>query len=563
MSSSSKQIIDNEAIRTFPYAFDVSLTGNIKVVLDGQISYGGFGKTYLGRFYNRKAGNLENPDNIYTQVVVKEFFIHNECKRKDDNTVIFPDDDRSRAYLTKFQNESKTLCSLDNSKIVKVHHCFDANNTSYFVMERIKGVPLSELIRQKGCMEFTKAIQLMLAVCEALEYVHSKNILHLDIKPSNILVDQNGNIVLIDFGLCRQTESGTADLTRSEVAKSKGYYPKELEITRDIDGQLIKVDSSADIYSLSATLYYILSGIHPQGWSEIKEKGLLLPKYVDARIKVILQKAMRIEREERISAVNEFVELCKEAIEMPEDRKIKPEQTIFPLKNNDISQLKYSYYYIALSNDTKLKQKAKEYQKKTVEKVPESVKAVDGFETVDTKEFNKGNDPLIEPEQGKQTNGDKKQTDIIIVTPWRKHIKILLAIVIGCCFAIFHYWFFIRDVNTVTPAIEITKKTVSSQDTYSSSEAPKAVEELNKLFNDYEEGRVSKDEILGKFTPDAYYLITENGAAVGAPDDPNHQIKQLFEHSFYIRMDKEYRVAEVYFKEGTDLIESMDIEKYK
>ena len=332
--------IIEDSIKNFPYVFPVELTNGNKLELTGVIGGGGFSNTYQGKYYDRKDSNLSSGKDLYTEVIVKEFFIRYECKRINDNEISPFDKNKFSKYRDKFQAESEILKMLNHPYIVDVFSKFDANGTSYYVMKKIDGLTLNEYVANHGCMYLGKALKILTTAMDALRYVHNSNFLHLDIKPDNMITTETGSsfkTYLIDFGLCKSLNSDThkADLSGSNQAGSPGYSPQELSVTRDKSNKLIKLDAAADIYSLGATLYFLLTGNHPEEWGVLSTNGLVYPAYADPRGELILKKAMQVLRENRPQNLEQFVALCNEALKQPLPEGYDISAPIFKPKNID------------------------------------------------------------------------------------------------------------------------------------------------------------------------------------------------------------------------------------
>lgn len=348
------KLIEKDSIRNFPYEFPKSLTNGNKLILTGVIGGGGFSNTYQGNYYDRKDSNLSSGEKIYTEVIVKEFFIRNECNRKNDNEIEPLDLNKFNKYREKFKEESKTLSKLNHPYVIKVYSSFDANGTSYYVMKKIEGLTLNEYVARHGCMNLKDALRILQTAFEALKYVHDSKFLHLDIKPDNLITSETGflfNTYLIDFGLCKSIKDDTlkAKLSGSRQAGSPGYSPFELSITRDKDGKLIELDTATDIYSLGATLYFLLTGLHSEEWSTLSISGLFYPAYADPRGELILKNAMQIKPENRIQNVDQFVMLCQEALKQPLSSDYD-ENAHIPMPN-DKGEASPNAKYIKLSED--------------------------------------------------------------------------------------------------------------------------------------------------------------------------------------------------------------------
>ena len=155
------------------------------------------------------------------------------------------------------------LLKLDHPNIVKVLVVGTHNNTPYIVMDYIEGSDLEEVIKRNGRLPVDKALNIFKQILSALSYVHSKGIIHRDIKPKNILIDKNGSVKLTDFGIAKTLYSNVKTSTGSYLGAPAYSSPEQM------DGR--KVDSRSDIYSLGITLYEMLAGKGPYSSSSIEQ----------------------------------------------------------------------------------------------------------------------------------------------------------------------------------------------------------------------------------------------------------------------------------------------------
>ena len=216
--------------------------------LESVLGRGGFGITYLA-----------TDTNLHTKVAIKEYLPGEISTRVLDSQVVPRDDEDRGLYnwgLTRFLEEARILAQFKHSNIVKVLTVFEANNTAYMVMEYERGAELASFLKNPLYRREDWLIQLFSQILDGLGEVHKKNIIHRDIKPANIFIRNDGTPVLLDFGSARQAVSGsTKNLTR---VMTKGYAPYE-----QIDEMGGKQGPWTDIYSIGATLYYIVSGSLP------------------------------------------------------------------------------------------------------------------------------------------------------------------------------------------------------------------------------------------------------------------------------------------------------------
>ena len=231
---------------------DAMLSGRYKIVR--YISSGGFANTY------------EAIDTrLEKRVAIKELFIDGVCNRADeDGTVavgVVTNEPMFKAQKDKFKKEALRLSGCSHPNIVRVYDVFEENNTIYYAMDFIEGKSLATFNRP---MPEAKVQKYLMQILDALEYIHSRSILHLDLKPANIMIDGNDNVVLIDFGASKIVdENGDFKSTTSQMAYTPGYAP--LEQTSGAS----KVGSYSDIYALGATLFNLFTGKTPPMIDEI------------------------------------------------------------------------------------------------------------------------------------------------------------------------------------------------------------------------------------------------------------------------------------------------------
>lgn len=232
------------------------------------------------------------------------------CREEDTNQVYYISSDRNFVdnFKNKFIKEAQTISSLNHRNIIRIHDTFEENGTAYYAMEYIDGCSISDILKQQGKLQEDVAIQYIKEVAEALNYIHSKHINHLDIKPSNIMVRQVDNsVVLIDFGVAKQydllTDEGT---TSTPVGVSHGYSPLE----QYSDGGVQNFSQQSDIYALGATLYTMVVGEKPPHAVSISQNGSpTIPNTISPNIRNAITAAMKLKRSERPQSVSSFVNI--------------------------------------------------------------------------------------------------------------------------------------------------------------------------------------------------------------------------------------------------------------
>lgn len=227
--------------------------GNVllgKYIVGRIMGKGGFGVTYLA--YDVSANR---------KVAIKEFFPYGVALRTTGTTTVsVASMDNAEAFklgAEKFYNEAKLVSKFNgNPNIVGVYEFFYENDTVYFVMEYLKGCTLKEYIQKNGPLSAGQALFVTQNVANALMAAHSSNVLHRDISPDNIIICDNGDVKLIDFGAARQV---VAEHSQSfSVILKPGFAPLEQYQKKGNQGPW------TDIYSLGATAYYSLTEDIPE-----------------------------------------------------------------------------------------------------------------------------------------------------------------------------------------------------------------------------------------------------------------------------------------------------------
>ena len=271
-----------------------------KYRIDSYLSSGGFGNTYV-------ATNLKFEE----QVAIKEFFMRGISQRDGDSVSVSVSNETNVTQffgqMEKFRKEARRLRRLRNEHIVAVHDLFDENETAYYEMDLIKGESLSERLRRTGqALEESEVMTILEQVLDALAVVHAQGLYHLDLKPANIMIDQNGCALLIDFGASKQlsTGEGYSVSTSSALAYTPGYAPLE-----QIDQNIKCFGPWTDIYALGATLYKLLTNLTPPPPSELisSRSALNFPMPVSPRLQQLITWMMKPAYEERPQSVAEVM----------------------------------------------------------------------------------------------------------------------------------------------------------------------------------------------------------------------------------------------------------------
>ncbi len=158
--------------------------------------------------------------------------------------------------LARFKREATTIAQLRHRNIMVIHAYGEYDGYSYIVMEYVSGGTLSDYLQDEP-MSWVKAINLILPIANALHYAHQKNLIHRDVKPSNILMPQPDWPLLADFGLVKITTIGKPSITdKGVIVGSPAYAPPEQIGSKPLDGR-------ADIYTLGIILFQLVTGRLP------------------------------------------------------------------------------------------------------------------------------------------------------------------------------------------------------------------------------------------------------------------------------------------------------------
>ncbi len=201
-------------------------------------------------------------------------------------------------FAERFTREARALAKLAHPNIIGVHDFGQVADRPYLLMEYVDGVTLREMIESKTLTP-EKALAMVPAICDALQFAHEAGIVHRDIKPENILIDRRGRVRIADFGLARlilrSPQDWTLTGTRQVVGTPHYMAPEQLKSSPTIDHR-------ADIYSLGVVLYEMLTGNLPLGRFELPSHRLK----VDVRLDDVVLRTLQQEPERRYQHASEI-----------------------------------------------------------------------------------------------------------------------------------------------------------------------------------------------------------------------------------------------------------------
>ena len=295
-------------------------------VIENVLGKGGFGVTYKVKA-SVPYGNIK----IDAFFAVKEFF-PDICSREADNaTIKVPETKRQEIADGKYDfiNEGKKLqevCRLNNN-IVNVNEVFEANGTAYYVLEYLEGGDLRKMVKANGKpLTEQQMLDVMSPIGQALQCLHDNRMLHLDIKPDNIVMRRNSNgivePVLIDFGIAVHFKNdGTPTSKTPSQGISPGYSPIEQY------SQVKRFDPRLDVYAYCATCLYLLTGKDPIEAIDMPNDFVknALPAGISTNVATAIEQGMAANKNNRTGTISEVMTLLTSKKVAPEMLPEKPQ----------------------------------------------------------------------------------------------------------------------------------------------------------------------------------------------------------------------------------------------
>lgn len=299
--------------------------------VDGYLASGGFGNTYV-------ATNIQFGE----RYAIKEFFLKGVTERDENTTTISVSNQENAATFEaqrdKFKKEAVRLRKLSSPHIVCVHDLFEENGTAYYVMDFVDGENLRDYLKKIGHpLDEATVWQVFDQVLDALEVVHSHGLFHLDLKPANLMMDQQGGVRLIDFGASKQMKAGSGATTSTAVSYTNGYAPRE-----QMEQALDKFGPWTDFYALGAMLYFLLTDQKPPLPSDIdddmtddKHEALAMPDSISDRLRRMVLWLMATDRRKRPQSVADIRSVLNQKAEEKPADPAKGEESDDPAANGE------------------------------------------------------------------------------------------------------------------------------------------------------------------------------------------------------------------------------------
>jgi eukaryotic-like serine/threonine-protein kinase len=251
----AKVITRNQSIRLIKEA---GPEGIKKFEIPGYVILAKIGKGSMGIVYKAKQTSVD-------RVVAVKVLLDALAKNKE--------------FIKRFEREAKIAAKLSHNNIVNAIDAGQVDGHHFFVMEYVEGATIKDELDQKKVFDEKVAIRVILAVAEALKHAHQRGLIHRDIKPENIILCRDGNVKLADLGLARLTADEKWAMAEAGMAIGTPYYISPEQVRGQVD-----VDIRADIYSLGATLYHMVTGKVPYSG---ETPGEVMKKHVDKNVVLV------------------------------------------------------------------------------------------------------------------------------------------------------------------------------------------------------------------------------------------------------------------------------------
>src|SRR5215212_6606180 len=157
-------------------------------------------------------------------------------------------------FVERFRREASSAAGLQHPNIVGIFDRGEWDSTYYIAMELIRGRTLKDVIRERGPAPPEAAVDVVLQILRAARYAHQRGIVHRDIKPQNVMIDEEGRVKVTDFGIAR---AGASDMTETGSVMGTAQYLSPEQ------AQGRPVDARSDLYSIGVVLYELLCGVPP------------------------------------------------------------------------------------------------------------------------------------------------------------------------------------------------------------------------------------------------------------------------------------------------------------
>jgi len=225
--------------------------------------------------------------------------------------VLPPQLSRDEEFAKRFEVEAKAISLMEHQNIVSIYEYGEEDGYRFIAMQFVDGMDLGAYINETRVITVPEIIDFAKQICRGLRYAHSRNIIHRDIKPQNVLLDKNKNIHISDFGIAKMCSISNITMTGSAVGTPEYMSPEQ--------AQGKKLDAQTDIYSLGILMYEMLTRKPPftannsmaVAYKQVHEQPLppsVKRKDTPKRLELIILKALKKEKHDRYESVEELLE---------------------------------------------------------------------------------------------------------------------------------------------------------------------------------------------------------------------------------------------------------------
>ncbi|MEG2484156.1 MAG: Stk1 family PASTA domain-containing Ser/Thr kinase [Clostridia bacterium] len=225
-------------------------------------------------------------------------------------------------FVKRFRDEAQSAGSLSHPNIVSVYDVGKEGNVNFIIMELVDGKTLKEYIKEKGCLQYTKALKIAMQIASALEEAHAHHIIHRDIKPHNIMLTKDLMVKVTDFGIAKITTNATMTNTATTLGSVHYFSPEHAK-----GGY---TDEKSDIYSLGVVMYEMLTGVLPfdaespvaialKHIQEMPVEPVVLKPELPSAVNSIVMKALEKNTAKRYSSASELIKDIYSAIKYPDE----------------------------------------------------------------------------------------------------------------------------------------------------------------------------------------------------------------------------------------------------
>ncbi|MEO8295735.1 MAG: serine/threonine-protein kinase, partial [Gemmatimonadota bacterium] len=256
--------------------------------------------------------------------------------------VLRPDLAWTQGMLQRFEKEARALASLSHPNILPIHFVGDRGGLVYYAMPYVEGSSLGDLLRNEGSIEAERSAGLIRPILNALTHAHEKGMIHRDIKPDNIIIEQQtGRPLLVDFGIVKQEGDGPGNTLSGFVVGTPTYMSPEQAL-----GQA-NVDHRSDLYALGGVLFHLVTGAPPFEGETSQEvigrhisQAVPIPRHVNTRVPVwmsdVILRALAKRPEDRFQTAIEMAEALRIGAQSgPQSPVISRESMLRQIRDDD------------------------------------------------------------------------------------------------------------------------------------------------------------------------------------------------------------------------------------